>query len=316
MLDTSATVAIVNPAAAGGRVGREWSALAGMLRSHLGEIEFVHTSCHGDGVRCARQAVESGATTLLSLGGDGTHNEVVNGIMAASPEPGAITLGILPSGTGGDFRRMLEHSGTLEEAARHLPSAASHLIDVGHLTYRTDDGESGERWFLNMTSFGIGGLVDRIVNDSSKRLGGKATFFLSSLRAMRRYTPASVQLTIDGTDVGTFTVTNIAVANGRWAGGGMMFAPEARLGDGLLDVIVIRDASLLGSLRFTPSLYRGEHLDSSLVEHFRGTSIEARTVNEHPAWLDVDGEAPGVLPAHLTCVPGALRLLGARDGFV
>ena len=238
MWDPAKTVAVINPNAAGGRVGKQWEDLSRELRFRLGKIELKLTERTGHATDLARDAVKAGATTILSMGGDGTHNEVINGIMQAEPEPGAVRLGLLPAGTGGDFRRMCIHNADALTAAAALPSAESTPIDIGSLTFLADDGTEARRYFINVASFGIGGVVDRFVNSSKKRLGGKATFYIATLRALAAYQPATVRLTIDGRDLGEHTITNIMVCNGRFAGGGMMFAPNARLGDGKFDVVI------------------------------------------------------------------------------
>lgn len=312
MLDPRTTVVVANPAAAGGGVGRRWPAIERTLRAHLGGCAIRRSGPEGTVAVLAERAVRDGATAVLSLGGDGTHNEVLNGVLRAGRAPGSVALGILPAGTGGDFRRLLTAGASLEEAARALPSASAALIDVGAIEHSTDDGGRASRYFLNIASAGVSGLVDRLVNRSSKRLGGRLTFLLATLRALRRYRPARVRLTVDDRVAGVYDVAVLAVCNGRWAGGGMLIAPAARLADGVLDVVVIRHAPLVATALRTPRLYRGTHVDSPLVDTFRGRHVEVALAGDAPAWVDVDGEAPGVAPATFRVHPGAVRLLGAR----
>ncbi len=312
MLDPKTTVVVANPAAAGGRVGREWDKLAGTIRRHLGDVQLHKTARAGHATEIAADAVRNGAFTVLSMGGDGTHNEVVNGIMAAKPPPATVALGLLPAGTGGDFRRLVKHNTDVETAAKALSSASSSAIDVGHVCFRHDDGQDRERFFINISSFGIGGLVDRIVNRSSKRLGGTATFFISTVRALVRYKPARVRLFVDDEDRGVFDITNIQVCNGQYAGGGMHFAPDARLGDGLFDVVVIEHRGLMRTIGTSGTLYKGTHVELPEVKIFRGAKVVARTESDAPAYIDIDGEAPGTLPAEFTVQPSAIRLLDPR----
>lgn len=315
-LDPSTTVVVANPAAAGGKVARDWDRHAATLRVHLGEVRLLRTERMGHATELARQAVLDGARTVLSMGGDGTHNEVVNGIMGAEPPPGEVALGLLPAGTGGDFRRLVRDNADVESAARGLAGASSAPVDVGHVRFRADSGADEERFFINIASFGIGGLVDRIVNDSSKRLGGKATFFLSTFKALLRYTPARVRLVVDGEEQGVFDITNIFVCNGRYAGGSMYFAPEARLGDGLFDIVIVREMGLLRTLTTAGRFYDGGHVDLPETTVLRGAHVVAKTLSDDPAFIDIDGEAPGGLPAEFTLRPGAIRLLHALDGVI
>ena len=316
MLDPKTTVVVANPAAAGGRVGREWEKLSATIRRHLGDVQLHKTARAGHATELAASAVRDGALAVLSMGGDGTHNEVVNGIMAAEPPPGAVALGLLPAGTGGDFRRLVQHNTDVEAAAKALSTASSAAIDVGHVRFRHDDGQDRERFFVNISSFGIGGLVDRIVNRSSKRLGGKATFFISTARALVRYEPARVRLVVDDDEKGVFDITNIQVCNGQFAGGGMHFAPDARLGDGLFDVVVIEHRGLLRTIGTSGTLYKGTHVELPEVKIFRGSRVEARTEHEAPAYIDIDGEAPRTLPAEFPLRHHAIKLLDPRPDVI
>ena len=316
MWDAEQTVVVANPNAAGGRVGKQWGALERELKLRLGGVRLMLTERAGHATELAREAVAGGAKTILSMGGDGTHNEVINGIMQADPAPGAVTLGLLPAGTGGDFRRMCVHNDDALTAARALPKAESQLIDVGSLSFRTDDGEPAQRYFINIASFGIGGLVDRYANQSRKRLGGKATFYIATLKALAAYSPATVRVSIDGQDMGEHVITNVMICNGRFAGGGMMFAPEARLGDGQFDVVFFQHKSALNTLAMSRSIYIGAHVESPLVTVHRGSKITAEVITEAAAYLDIDGEAPGILPAEFHMHHQAIRLLDVRPEVV
>ena len=301
---------IVNPAAAGGRVGREWPDLEKRIREAFGEaLTCVWTDAQGHGVTLAREAVKEGAKTILSLGGDGTHHEVLNGIMAASSAAKDVRLGILHAGTGGDFRRVLHGGGSLENALKRLPNAGSFHIDIGSVSYLRDDGEPESRFFLNLASAGLAGVVDRMVNASGKRLGGKLTFLLATLKGVTRYTPAEVRITVDGTRLADCTVTNVCIANAPWAGGGMLFAPNARLADGLLEVVVFKATGLLTSLTLTPKLYKGTHVDTPHVDVYRGREIRVEPLCDEPVLIDIDGESPGRLPAVYSVHHRAIRLL-------
>ncbi len=314
MFDPRATTVIANPAAAGGRVGRTWEQLTDKLRKRLGEVEILRTERAGHGMELAEVAVRAGRTELLSLGGDGTHNEVLCGIMAAQAAPGSVTLGVLPVGTGGDFRRNLAHAADLDQALAHVGQADALPIDVGLCHYLTDDGRDASRHFLNMASCGVSGLVCRIANRSSKRLGGKATFFMASLQGMVRWKGCPVRVTVDDKVVAdNFSITTLAAANGRWSGGGMMFAPDARLADGLLDFTALEDRGVVGALSISGPLYKGTHVQRDDVRVWRGRQalVEPLDPARH-AWVEIDGEPPGRGPVRFEIVPGAIRMRDLR----
>ncbi|MCA9532111.1 MAG: diacylglycerol kinase family lipid kinase [Myxococcales bacterium] len=315
MIDPEHTYVIANPHGRGGWVGLHWHRLSADIRAVLGqEVKFLQTQSIGDGVRCAREAVEAGATTLVSFGGDGTHSEVSDGIMRAGAGD-RVSLGILHAGTGGDFRRMLANTDDLTAACRTIALSEPATVDCGWVEYQTEDGGSRGRHFLNIASLGMGGLVDRFVNESKHRLRGGPAYALATLRANSVYRPAEVELEVDSEPVGTFTISNICVCNGRWAGGGMMFAPDARLSDGLLDVVVLEAASTLRSLPMMRGLYKGTHTRSALVHVFQGQRVRV-TPRRHTAYMDIDGEAPGIAPASFQVRANALRVHGVRKEFL
>lgn len=303
----SQTVVVVNPAAAGGRVGRDLGALRERIESTLGPCRFEPTTRSGEGVELARRAIEEGATRVLSLGGDGTHHEVVNGILG-HPRGEQATFGVLPAGTGGDFRRTLG-VWTLDDAL-HALSRAVRSVDVGRATYTNDLGNSESQWFLNLASCGMSGLVDRLVNASSKRLGGTVSFFLGTLRAMATYEPACVRVVADGRDLGEHQISVVLLGNGQYAGGGMHFCPEASLTDGALDLVILPHSGMARSLLRTHHLYRGTlaKVPGAMVLQARSVTVE---VVSGTAYLDLDGESPGRAPVTFCVEPSRLRLFGA-----
>ena len=297
-------------------MGRRWPVIDTLIKRSLGPVKVLQTQAMGDGVALARKAVEEGARTLLSLGGDGTHNEVVNGIMAAGVAPGSVALGALPSGTGGDLKRVLRSSGSLEAAIDALTAATAAPVDVGAIAFEDDDGVGSERFFINMAAAGMSGAVDRLVNRSSKRLGGRITIIMCTLQALGSYEAPVVRLWVDDDDKGEFKITNVIAGNSVFAGGGMKLVPSARLGDGMLDFVVFKEASLWRSLTLTPKIYSGTHVDTPICEVFRGTSARVELVSGPAAPVDIDGESPGRLPVSFRLEPSAIRLLNLAPEFL
>jgi len=310
------TVVVVNPRSQNGALGRRWPEIARTLGRELGGFEHVMTEGPRDATRLTREALAGGAEVVVAIGGDGTIHEVTNGFFTedgAPVRPGA-ALGILPFGTGGDFRKTVGIPNDLAAAAAILKAGATRTIDVGRLTYRAGGhaGDEASCIFINIASFGIGGLVDQIVNSSSKWMGGTLSFFLATARAAARYKNQRVRLILDDKDDEPLdiTINNVAVANGRYFGGGMHVAPEAAVDDGLLDVVAIGDVGALEMLRDSAKIYRGTHLGLPKVVARKAKKVEARPVDVGvDVLLDVDGEAPGALPATFQIVPSALPLV-------
>jgi YegS/Rv2252/BmrU family lipid kinase len=314
MFDPSKTLVIANPMARHGFVGANWPTLSARIREALGPVELQLTESRGDGVRIGRNAIARGARTIVSFGGDGTHSEVVDAIMQSGINE-ELTLGILHAGTGGDFRRMVPGAEEIESGCAAIREKPAVPIDIGWVQYVHDEGHTESRFFLNITSMGMGGLVDRFVAASPSKSSGKAKYFKAVLRAQMKYKPARIRMRIDGKDEGEHEISNLCVCNGRWAGGGMMFAPEARVADGMFDVILLRATSTLRGLPVMAGLYKGTHVRSPIVSTYRGKHIEVEML-ENTAWMDIDGEAPGVGPAEFRIHGGALRVIGIAPEFL
>jgi diacylglycerol kinase (ATP) len=297
MFDPSKTLVIANPMARHGFVGANWSGLSARIREALGPVELELTESRGDGVRIGRDAIARGVRTIVSFGGDDTHSEIVDAIMQSGANK-ELTLGILHAGTGGDFRRMIPGAEEIESGCAAIREKPAVPIDIGWVQYVHDEGHTESRFFLNITSMGMGGLVDRFVAASPSKSSGKAKYFKAVLRAQMKYKPARIR-----------------VCNGRWAGGGMMFAPEAHVADGMFDVILLRATSTLRGLPVMAGLYKGTHVRSPIVSTYRGRHIEVEML-ENTAWMDIDGEAPGIGPAEFRIHAGALRVIGIAPEFL
>ena len=304
---------IVNPKSAAGATREKWSAIAADLRTHFGPFNVAFTKGHGDGIDLAERGARSGRRFIIACGGDGTINEVANGILQSGEDA---EFGVFPSGTGGDFRRSIRMPSGTREAARALRDGRTRKIDVGRITYAGHDGETRSRFFLNVTSFGLAAsIIERVKGESSlawlpnDALRGRGSFALSTLQKVIELDPAIVRVKIDGEAERTLQTINFCVANARYFGGGMKVAPKARLTDGRLDVVNIGDIATAKIILNAYTLYRGTHLDLSEVGETRAKRIEARPANEtDEVRIEVDGELLGRLPAIYEVVPAALKL--------
>jgi YegS/Rv2252/BmrU family lipid kinase len=302
---------IVNPRAGAGAAGKRISTLEAALRRTDHEFRVVTTTRPADATRLARIAREDGVDVIVIVGGDGTVNELAQAYVDSSGHPIAGPhLALVPAGTGGDFRRSFEISRDPLEALARFRSSTPRPLDLGVVSLTADDGSRITRAFLNIASFGVAGQIDRIVNDSPKWMGGRAAFFLGTLRGLASYRNASVRLSIDDAPWYEGRVVNVAIANGRYFGGGMQVAPHADPADGLFDVVVLGDFSLGESLGLTRKIYSGKHLSVDKVLSTRAKRVVAEPGRPGPPVLvDMDGEAPGRLPLSAEIFPGALRIV-------
>ncbi|HET9987690.1 MAG TPA: diacylglycerol kinase family protein, partial [Kofleriaceae bacterium] len=312
------TVVIVNPKSQGGRLGKRWPELADLLQRQF-PFDDVHTESAGHATELVREALRGGAERIVAIGGDGTVNEVVNGFFdngkAFAPHA---SFALIPFGTGGDFRRTLEIPLDTLEAAKIIAANHERAIDVGRLDYVASTGQPATRMFANIASFGVSGVVDRLVNESGKKLG-RLSFAIATARATWAYKNQRVQLIFDGDAQQRIeaTINTVAVANGKYFGGSMMIAPNAELDDGQFDVIAMGDFGFADLLKSGRRLYQGTHLAMDKVTARRARLVEAEAVDPKAVVeLDVDGEPLGRLPARFELLPGALKVVvpGASRG--
>ncbi len=302
---------IVNPASAGGATGDAWPSLASALRAHFGPFAVAFTERGGDAAAIAEREARDGRL-VIACGGDGTINETANGIMRSGA---SAELGLLPSGTGGDFRRTLGVPLRGRDAARALREGRTKLLDVGRVEFEREDGAQEARFFLNVASFGMGGDVIRRVKErkglpagASRLLGGKLAFAAATLRSTLAFEKPTVRVSVDGGRELTLTVTNFCVANARYFGGGMKVAPNALVDDGLFDLVSIGDMSAATILANSYRLYLGTHLGMSQVGHALARRVAAHASANEVVKLEVDGELAGRLPAEFEMLPAALRV--------
>jgi YegS/Rv2252/BmrU family lipid kinase len=303
------TFVVVNPASGGGRTGKQWPRIARALRDAIGSFDAKLTRAPQEASALVREAAAGGATNVIAVGGDGTINEAINGLCNGDAgAPADVVFGAVTSGTGGDFRRSFGINSGVAASIERLKNGTIQTIDLGAVTLTRHDGTEMKRWSNNIASFGFSGEVVRAVNEArfSKLLGGRIAFLWNSFRELQRYDGCRVVLDIDGHPVeDEFCI--VAVCNGRYFGGGMMIAPDAKPDDGTFDVVFVRQNPRL-SIFDMRLLYSGAHLSHPNVSVIRAKRIEARSLSNRPVLFDVEGEGLGRLPATFQIVPAALRI--------
>lgn len=299
---------IVNPMSGAGRTGRHFDRIARAVRATIGEFECAFTRGPGDGVRLAGEAVRAGGTLVVAVGGDGTASEVIDGLTLARARDAAPPFGFIPRGTGGDLRRSLGMPADLDGAARWLASPRELTCDLGRLELVDHAGVARVRHFVNVAGFGISGVVSADVNRGLKLGSGKLSFMLASAKALLAWADQPVRWRVDGGPWREDAITALSVCNGRFFGGGMQVAPAARLDDGLFDVVVWSGLTFRDLVLRKRRLYDGTHVELPQTRVLRARTVEAEPLGGARVLLDVDGEAPGTLPARFTLLAGALRV--------
>lgn len=305
------TLFVVNPHAGNGSTGKAWPRIGNMARNLLGPFETRLTAGPGDATRITREHLFKGFDRVICVGGDGTLNEVINGFLDENtPRRKDAVLGFLPNGTGCDFRRTTPIPADLADSLDTIREDHIRTIDVGHIRFRDHQGKTCNRYFHNIASFGLGGEVVDRVNRTSKACGPFLTFIWGTLVSLFLYGRKRVSLRVDDGEEQTSDVLNIAIANGRYHGGGMLVAPDALTDDGLFHITVIGAMPLPLVFWHLPKLYLGgiERIPQVAMQ----TGKKAVASSDQRVLLDVDGEQPGTLPAELSIVPGALRMVMKR----
>ena len=308
------TVFVVNPIAGSGRTRRRWPAYERFLRRRLGApIDVRPTQNPGQATHLAREAVQNGAATIVSVGGDGTLNEVVNGMVDGTGRPWApeARLAVLSLGTGSDFAKTFNLPTEPEAFATLLTSGETRRLDLGRCEF-IDAGAPHSRYFLNVAEFGSGGAVVERVNRTTKVLGGKMSFLLAILRTLPKYVNTRIGYLADGGPRTQAMVNDFVVANGRFFGGGLQPAPRADPEDGLFDVVVIGDIDFRTARKNLGALRAGTHLGLPYITFFRAREL---VIEAHGEMIDLDGEFVGRHPRRFVNLPARLPVaLGPKRG--
>jgi len=299
---------IVNPAAGHGGAGREWPQLLTAVEQSLGVHEVHLSESRSHATELTRDALRAGATTVLSVGGDGTHSEVVNGFFDAgrAVNPHAC-LGLIPMGTGSDLIRTLGIPRDPVHAVESLRDAVPCPFDLILCTCTNAEGEKSVRYVLNGVDCGFGAVVADKVNRSSKMVGGFMPYLVASLTALIRWRHVDVCVTLNELHSMSASVMDVAVTNGRFTGGGMHIAPRASMNDGLLDVVITGDVGKLRALSLLPFLYRNRILERKGVTWRQCRRTVLDSSQDVP--VAADGELVGQLPATFDMMPGAIQIL-------
>ena len=308
-----APLVIVNPRSGGGRAGRTFADVKAVLERRLGSLDVAFTAQPAHAIELAREAAAKGTELVIAVVGDGTLHEVANGVLDAGVGD-RTAVGYVGQGTGGDFRRTLGLEHRLDAYVEAIASGHTLAVDAGKLRYRDRGGKDAFRWFVNILSAGMGGLVDQYVSETTKALGGKAAYFWASTRALAACQRGRLRcdVSLDGErHERTVDTYMIAICNGRYFGSGMDVAPMAKPDDGRFEVVSMDAPGKLAFAAVSRRIYEGKHLGAPGVQHFACDRITIDLENERARGvflLDVDGEPLGGLPLEVELVKKALTL--------
>jgi diacylglycerol kinase (ATP) len=319
-LDPGRTTAIVNPQASSGAAKRRWDAIREVLELRFPGLEHRYTEGPGHASVLCREALEGGYNTILSVGGDGTTNEVLGGFVDERGDnrfPDAV-LAVLAAGTGGDFQRMFGRV-RIQRQVDRLCDATVRTIDYGVAHYTDDEGTTRVRPFLNVASVGVSGEVVRRVNQSDAQLGATVKYLLGSLKGIRAWRNVQVWIQHDdevdqppGEESGSGQRVDLTlgiVANGQYFGAGMWVCPDAAIDDGQFDCVEVTGMSRTKLTATLAKVFRGNHMRTKGIAHRHSTRVAFTPVSpDADVPIEIDGEQVGRLPARFELKRAALKL--------
>jgi diacylglycerol kinase (ATP) len=290
---------VVNPRAARGKGAAVWHAIQSELNGRGIRYEHLETKCHGDATPLARDARGG---TVVSVGGDGTINEVLNGIIG-NGRP----LGVIPAGSGNDFIKSVGIPFSPPEALDALLSGRRLKVDAGVTYIASGQGEL-KRYFCNGVGIGFDAEVAARTREVT-RFQGIGVYILAVLKTLGSYNAPEFRLEVDGIRHDGRKLL-IAIGNGPCAGGGFYLTPRARVTDGVLDICAIDAMGTLSILGLMPRVMKGKHLALRPVRYLQGRTI--RVGGDRPFSVHADGEMAGlgIDAIRIEVVPGAVELVG------
>jgi len=294
----------VNPAAGAGRTAKKWPQIMSLLKNIGLRFEHDLTEAPRHAIELAKSAAKKGYELVVSVGGDGTINEIVNGLYDAGNIKD-VMLGIISTGTGSDYIRTVGIPRRHVEACQRLLNPQKRVVDLGEVEYASS-GRAVKRLFVNFAGLGFDAEVVKATTQKFKVLGAVPSYLMGLLTTFLCYRNREVTVRLDGrTD--DRKVCAVVMSNGKYGGGSMYVAPDADLSDGLLDIMIIDNISKPDLLWSLPRIYRGTHLTHPKVTAERAREIEIIPIQ--PMSIQADGELLGEAPASFRVLPAALNII-------
>jgi YegS/Rv2252/BmrU family lipid kinase len=298
---------IVNPNAGNGRGEKDWEEISALLRKADLSLAVKFTERKGDAIDLTQNAISEGFRKIITVGGDGTLNEVVNGVFTSSScRTTDIVLSLIPVGTGNDWGRMFGIPLDYEKAVKIICENKTLLHDVGLVSYY-NGSEKKNRYFINIAGLGFESVVVRKTNlQKDKGHGGKLIYFYNLLTSLLSYNNTKAEIIIDG-EIIHADVFSLNVGNGRYCGGGMRQTPRALPDDGLLDVTIINGMGKFEIIRNLKILYDGTILRHPKIDGYKCKNIKVSS--ESVMFAEADGESLGQTPVEFSIIAEGINIV-------
>ena len=298
---------VINPNAGNGKGKKDWERISTLFSRSDIPIHAKFSESKGHAAELTREAIKSGYRNIISVGGDGTLNEVVNGIFSQDHCPTKdIVLGLVPVGTGNDWGRMFGIPLVYEGAVGVIRENRQMYHDIG-MIYYSSGSDRHLRYFINIAGVGFESVVVRKTNrQKDKGRSNSAIYFYNLLSSLISYRNTFADIIIDGKR-STVRIFSLNVGNGRYCGGGMRQTPDALPDDGLLDVTVIRELGRIEIIKSLKLLYDGTILSHPKVDGYRTSNL--RVESESILYAEADGESLGHTPVEFSIIPAAIKIV-------
>jgi YegS/Rv2252/BmrU family lipid kinase len=300
-------ITIVNPNAGNGKGNKDWYRIADILKKSGIQFKVKPTEKKGQATEFTRELIADGYRKIISVGGDGTLNEIVNGIFTQDSCPSTeIILSVIPVGTGNDWGRMFGIPLVYEGSVNVIKENKSLLHDIGVISYYTG-AEQHKRYFINIAGLGFEAIVVKKTNkQKDKGRSNNAIYFFNLLSSLISYKNTDAEMIIDGIKRSA-KVFSINVGNGRYCGGGMRQTPEAQPDDGLLDITVIKEMGRIEIIKALNILYDGTILSHPKVDGYRANNLSV--TSESLLFAEADGESLGHTPVEFSIIPASVNVI-------
>lgn len=282
-------MAVVNPEAAGGKAAKIWLKKSEFFKKEFNNFDEIYTEMAGDAVGIARKAVEEGYDYIMSVGGDGTVNEIINGMLSSKKKK--TKLIIYPLGTGSDLSRALNLPHNIEEFIALVKRENSKSIKAVEAEFLNHQQQREKRYFLNIADCGMGAAVVKKLNKSRKTIDGSLSYLVKIFQTLFNYQNIEMKIEADNNLIYQGKLNSAIIAHGNYFGGGIKIAPEADLFSDKLNLVLLKDFSKLGIILNLIKGYKGNHLNHPLVESYLVDKIKISAAEK--AELEVDGESIG-----------------------
>ena len=298
---------IVNPNAGNGKGKKDWDRIYNLFNKEGIPVTAAFTESKNQAIRFSSEAIGAGYRKIISVGGDGTLNEVINGVFSQVHCPTReITVGMIPVGTGNDWGRMFGIPLVYEGAVSVIRENRRLLHDIGIITYFSGN-EQHKRYFINIAGLGFEAMVVQKTNRQKDKGRSSNTIYLFNLlSSLISYKKTKADIIINGTRTNCM-IFSVNVGNGRFCGGGMRQTPEAVPDDGLLDITVIRDMGKIEIIRNLKILYDGTILSHPRVDGYRSDNL--RIESDSLLYAEADGESLGHTPVEFSLLPSAVNVI-------